>query len=91
MRRGKRLFANLTMDQLIYDLWARTQAHHLVVLLTPRTLKLLIVDHLTSSDRLLHSHTHINATQTLQEASRFNLSIRTEQRVANERPSKTFF
>jgi len=42
---GKRLFANLTMDQVIYDFCARTHAHHLVVRMTLWALKILIVVH----------------------------------------------
>ena len=39
------MFANLTMDQVIYDLCARTHAHHLIVRLTLRALKILIIVH----------------------------------------------
>jgi hypothetical protein len=42
---GKWLSANITMNQVIYDLCARTHAHHLVVRLTLWALKLLIVVH----------------------------------------------
>jgi hypothetical protein len=42
---GKRLFANLTMDQVIYDFRARTHVHHLVVRITLWALKILIVVH----------------------------------------------
>ena len=49
MSGGKGLVANLTMDQVIYYLCARTNAHHLIVRLTLRAVKFLIVDHSTPS------------------------------------------
>src|SRR5262249_411926 len=42
---GKRLSANLAMNQAIYGLCAGTHAHHLVVRLTLWALKLLIIVH----------------------------------------------
>jgi hypothetical protein len=54
MRGGKWLFANLTVDRLIYDLWSRTDAHHLVVRMTLRALKLLIINHSTSPAEFSH-------------------------------------
>jgi hypothetical protein len=54
MRGGKWLFANLTVDQLIYDLWTRTDAHQLVVRMTLRALKLLIINHSTSPGWFSH-------------------------------------
>jgi len=49
MSGSKELVANLTMDQVIYHLCARTHAHHLVVRLTLRAIKFLIIDHSTPS------------------------------------------
>jgi hypothetical protein len=42
---SKGLFANLTMNQVIYDLCARIHAHHLIVRSTLRASKFLIVVH----------------------------------------------
>ena len=61
----KGLFADLTMNQVIYDLCARTHAHHLIVCLTLRALKFLIV---------VHRRADIQIADALQAP--FNLSIR---------------
>jgi hypothetical protein len=62
---GKGLFANLAMYQVIYDLCARTHAHHFIVRLTLRAFKFLIV---------VHWRADIQIADALQAP--FNLSIR---------------
>ena len=66
MRRGEWLFANPAMDQLVYDLWARIHAHHLVKRVTTRALKLLIVSHSTSSDCFFAAQARMHISEAWQ-------------------------
>ena len=64
---GKGLFADLTMNEVTYDLCAGTHAHHLIVRLTLWALKILSI---------VHRWADIQIADVLQANPAFNLSIR---------------
>src|SRR5262249_24409748 len=64
---GKGLFADLTMNEVTYDLCAGTHADHLIVRLTLWALKLLSI---------VHRWADIQIADVLQANPAFNLSIR---------------